>query len=97
MQVKGFLAAAVKAGIRYPDRLDLGLIFSRTPAVTAGMLAAKTSLWTERNSSWPIGMSAAPYFTSVSLQMKNRQASSIATMPRVVFPGWDIAAVLPEK
>ena len=37
MQVKGFLAAAVKAGIRYPDRLDLGLIFSRTPAVTAGM------------------------------------------------------------
>ena len=37
MQVKGFSAAAVKAGIRYPDRLDLGLIYSRTPAVTAGM------------------------------------------------------------
>ena len=37
MQVKGFSAAAVKAGIRYPDRLDLGLIYSRTPAVTAGL------------------------------------------------------------
>ncbi len=37
MQVQGFSAAAVKAGIRYPDRLDLGLIYSRTPAVTVGM------------------------------------------------------------
>ena len=37
MQVQGFSAAAVKAGIRYPDRLDLGLIFSRVPAVTVGM------------------------------------------------------------
>ena len=37
MQVKGFSAAAVKAGIRYPDRLDLGLIYSEVPAVTAGM------------------------------------------------------------
>ncbi|WP_310598899.1 bifunctional glutamate N-acetyltransferase/amino-acid acetyltransferase ArgJ [Desulfobulbus sp.] len=36
MQVKGFLAAAVPAGIRYAGRLDLGLIFSQTPAVTAG-------------------------------------------------------------
>ena len=36
MQVKGFLAAAVPAGIRYAGRLDLGMIFSRTPAVTAG-------------------------------------------------------------
>jgi glutamate N-acetyltransferase/amino-acid acetyltransferase len=36
MQVKGFLAAAVQAGIRYNNRLDLGLIFSQTPAVTAG-------------------------------------------------------------
>ena len=35
MQVKGFSAAAVKAGIRYPDRLDLGLIYSEVPAVTA--------------------------------------------------------------
>ena len=37
MIVKGFTAAAVKAGIRYPDRLDLGMIFSEVPAVTAGM------------------------------------------------------------
>jgi hypothetical protein len=37
MQVQGFSAAAVPAGIRYPDRLDLGLIFSRVPAVTAGV------------------------------------------------------------
>ncbi|WP_028317349.1 bifunctional glutamate N-acetyltransferase/amino-acid acetyltransferase ArgJ [Desulfobulbus elongatus] len=36
MQVKGFSAAAVQAGIRYAGRLDLGLIFSQTPAVTAG-------------------------------------------------------------
>lgn len=37
MQVKGFKASAVKAGIRYPDRLDLGLIHSEVPAVTAGV------------------------------------------------------------
>ncbi|MDD2464893.1 MAG: bifunctional glutamate N-acetyltransferase/amino-acid acetyltransferase ArgJ [Desulfobulbus sp.] len=37
MQVKGFLAAAVEAGIRYAGRLDLGMIFSQTPAVTAGV------------------------------------------------------------
>lgn len=37
MQVKGFKASAVKAGIRYPDRLDLGLIYSEVPAVTAGV------------------------------------------------------------
>ena len=37
MKIKGFTAAAVAAGIRYPDRLDLGLIYSETPAVTAGM------------------------------------------------------------
>ncbi|MBM9535487.1 bifunctional glutamate N-acetyltransferase/amino-acid acetyltransferase ArgJ [Desulfobulbus alkaliphilus] len=36
MQVQGFSAAAVAAGIRYPNRLDLGLIFSQVPAVTAG-------------------------------------------------------------
>lgn len=35
MQVKGFSAAAVQAGIRYEGRLDLGLIFSQVPAVTA--------------------------------------------------------------
>ncbi len=37
MQVKGFSAAAVKAGIRYQDRLDLGLIYSEVPAVAAGV------------------------------------------------------------
>ena len=37
MKIKGFSAAAVQAGIRYQDRLDLGLIYSEVPAVTAGM------------------------------------------------------------
>ena len=37
MKIKGFSAAAVKAGIRYKDRLDLGLIFSAVPAVAAGV------------------------------------------------------------
>lgn len=36
-KVKGFTAAAVQAGIRYQDRLDLGLIYSEVPAVTVGM------------------------------------------------------------
>jgi len=36
MRVKGFSAAAIKAGIRYADRFDLGLIYSQVPAVTAG-------------------------------------------------------------
>lgn len=37
VQVKGFSAAAVAAGIRKQDRLDLGLIYSQTPAVTSGV------------------------------------------------------------
>lgn len=37
MHVKGFTAAAVAAGIKYQDRLDLGLIYSQVPAVTAGV------------------------------------------------------------
>jgi glutamate N-acetyltransferase / amino-acid N-acetyltransferase len=37
MIIKGFSASAVPAGIKYPDRLDLGLIYSDTPAVTAGV------------------------------------------------------------
>jgi glutamate N-acetyltransferase/amino-acid N-acetyltransferase len=37
MKVKGFTAAAVQAGIRYQDRLDLCLIYSEVPAVTVGM------------------------------------------------------------
>jgi glutamate N-acetyltransferase / amino-acid N-acetyltransferase len=36
MNIKGFKTAAVAAGIRYADRLDLGLIVSETPSVTAG-------------------------------------------------------------
>ncbi len=37
MKIKGFSTSAVAAGIRYSDRLDLGLIYSETPAVTAGV------------------------------------------------------------
>lgn len=37
MEIKGFLFSAVKAGVRYADRLDLGLIYSETPCVTAGV------------------------------------------------------------
>lgn len=37
MNVKGFSAAAVEAGIRYRNRLDLGLIYSDRPAVAAGV------------------------------------------------------------
>jgi glutamate N-acetyltransferase / amino-acid N-acetyltransferase len=37
MMIKGFFASAVAAGIKYPDRLDLGLISSKIPAVTAGV------------------------------------------------------------
>ncbi len=37
MKIKGFSFSAVEAGIRYPDRLDLGLIYSDTPCVTAGL------------------------------------------------------------
>ncbi|PID76273.1 MAG: bifunctional ornithine acetyltransferase/N-acetylglutamate synthase [Deltaproteobacteria bacterium] len=37
MKIKGFKSAAVKAGIKYENRLDLGLIYSEAPAVTAGI------------------------------------------------------------
>lgn len=37
MKIKGFKMSAVEAGIKYKDRLDLGLICSETPAVTAGV------------------------------------------------------------
>ncbi len=37
IQIKGFKTSAVEAGIRYKDRLDLGLIYSESPAVTAGV------------------------------------------------------------
>lgn len=37
MIIKDFSFSAIAAGIKYRDRLDLGLIYSRTPAVTAGV------------------------------------------------------------
>ena len=37
MKINGFSFSAVKAGIRYADRLDLGLIYSNVPCVTAGV------------------------------------------------------------
>ncbi|MBT8354851.1 MAG: bifunctional glutamate N-acetyltransferase/amino-acid acetyltransferase ArgJ [Desulfofustis sp.] len=37
MILKDFSLSAVAAGIKYQDRLDLGLIYSRTPAVAAGV------------------------------------------------------------
>ena len=37
MIIKGFSLSAVPAGIKYQDRLDLGLIYGDAPAVTAGM------------------------------------------------------------
>lgn len=37
MEIRGFSFAAVEAGIRYSSRLDLGLIFSDVPCVTAGV------------------------------------------------------------
>lgn len=36
-KVQGFTASAVAAGIKYKDRLDLGLIFSQGPAAAAGV------------------------------------------------------------
>ncbi|MFT5726404.1 MAG: glutamate N-acetyltransferase/amino-acid N-acetyltransferase [Desulforhopalus sp.] len=37
MNIPGFSFSAVEAGIRYNDRLDLGLVFSEKPCVTAGV------------------------------------------------------------
>ena len=37
MIIKDFSLSAVPAGIKYQDRLDLGLIYSSTPAVAAGV------------------------------------------------------------
>ncbi len=37
MKIEGFLFAAVEAGVRYADRLDLGLIYSESPCVAAGV------------------------------------------------------------
>lgn len=40
MRIEGFSASAVAAGIKYKDRLDLGLIFAEEPAVTAGVFTS---------------------------------------------------------
>jgi glutamate N-acetyltransferase/amino-acid N-acetyltransferase len=37
MNIEGFLFSAVAASVKYRDRLDLGLIFSDEPCVTAGV------------------------------------------------------------
>lgn len=37
MQIDGFSFSAVKAGVRYPNRLDIGLIYSDKPCVIAGV------------------------------------------------------------
>ena len=37
MNIKGFSFSAVAASIKYSDRLDLGLIYSEEPCVTAGV------------------------------------------------------------
>lgn len=37
MRIKGFKTSAVAAGVKYSDQLDLGLIYSETSAVTAGV------------------------------------------------------------
>ena len=37
MKIKGFSFSAIEAGIRYANRLDLGLIYSDSPCVTAGV------------------------------------------------------------
>ncbi len=34
---RGFLAGTAKAGIKYPNRTDLALLFSETPAIAAGV------------------------------------------------------------
>lgn len=62
MKVKGFKAAAVEAGIKYENRLDLGLIFSEIPAVTAGVFTTNQ-------------IKAAPVFLDVQrLQQGRAQA-----------------------
>lgn len=40
MNIEGFLFAAVEAGVRYPDRKDIGLIYSELPCVAAGVFTS---------------------------------------------------------
>ncbi len=37
MKIRGFTFSAIAAGVRYPDRLDIGLIHAEKPCVTAGV------------------------------------------------------------
>ncbi len=37
MKIEGFSTSAVAAGVKYKDRLDIGLIYAEEPAVTAGV------------------------------------------------------------
>ena len=37
MKINGFSFSAIEAGIRYRNRLDLGLIYSEVSCVTAGV------------------------------------------------------------
>lgn len=63
MKIKGFSYSAVEAGIRYKDRLDLGLIYSETPVVTVGTFT--TSL-----------VKAAPVLIDIE-RLKNGNAQAI--------------------
>lgn len=63
MKIKGFSYSAVEAGIRYKDRLDLGLIYSDTPVVTVGTFT--TSL-----------VKAAPVVIDIE-RLKNGNAQAI--------------------
>src|SRR6185369_10458428 len=42
MEIKGFKFSAVEAAIKKPGRLDLGLIFSETPATVAAVFTTNT-------------------------------------------------------
>lgn len=54
MEVAGFKASAVAAGLRYPDRPDLGVIVSDGPVATAGvftrnLVRAAPVVWSRQN------------------------------------------------
>lgn len=63
MKIDGFSFAAVEAGVRYKDRLDIGLIYSESPCVTAGVFT--TSL-----------VKAAPVVIDID-RLKSDQAQAI--------------------
>ena len=101
MQVQGFLAAAVKAGIRYADRLDLAMIYSQTPAVAAGVFttnkvkAAPVLLDQERLrggraqavlvNSGNANACTGPAGMANATEMVNRVAQGIGCPPEEVF------------